>query len=58
MKLKTYLNFGGNCADIPSYQPMRSAYISLGLGSDGEADRIFAALSNGGEIFVPMPRQA
>jgi PhnB protein len=106
MKMNTYLNFGGNCAeafryyekhlggkigimmthqqapvpgqlgpewkdkvlhariaigdtelmgaDIPSYQPMRSAYISLGVDSDGEADRIFAALSDGGEIFMPI----
>ena len=106
MKMNTYLNFGGNCAeafrfyekhlggtirmmmthqqgpdpgrlgsewkdkvlhariaigdtelmgaDIPGYQPMRSVYLSLGVESDGEADRIFAALSAGGEIFMPM----
>jgi PhnB protein len=106
MKLYTYLNFGGNCAeafryyekhlggkigmlmrheenpgpsnvgpewqdkvlharisigetelmgaDVPRYQPMRSVYLSLGVQSDAEADRIFAALSDGGEIFMPM----
>ena len=41
-------------ADIPSAQPMRSAYLSLGVGSDAEAERIFAALSDGGEVFMPM----
>jgi PhnB protein len=41
-------------ADIPGAQPMRSAYLSLGVESDAEAERIFAALSDGGEIFMPM----
>src|SRR5439155_21965265 len=41
-------------ADIPSYQPMRSVYLSLGVANDGEAERIFKALSEGGEIFMPM----
>ncbi len=41
-------------ADIPSAQPMRSAYLSLGVDSDAEAERIFSALSDGGEIFMPM----
>lgn len=41
-------------ADIPSAEPMRSAYLSLGVESDAEAERIFAALSDGGEVFMPM----
>lgn len=41
-------------ADIPSAQPMRSAYLSLAVESDAEAERIFSALSDGGEIFMPM----
>ena len=41
-------------ADIPSAQPMRSAYLSLSVDSDAEAERIFAALADGGEVFMPM----
>jgi len=41
-------------ADIPNAQPMRSAYLSLDVASDAEAERIFAALSDGGEVFMPM----
>ena len=40
-------------ADIPSAEPMRSAYL-LGVESDAEAERVFAALSDGGEVFMPM----
>ena len=41
-------------ADIPNAQPMRSAYLSLNVDSDAEAERIFSALSEGGEVFMPM----
>lgn len=41
-------------ADIPNAQPMRSAYLSLGVDSDTEAERIFAALSDGGRVLMPM----
>jgi PhnB protein len=108
MKLHTYLNYGGNCAqafrfyekhlggkittmmthgeqpdakdvspdhkdailyarmgigetelmgsDVPSerFQPMRSVYLSLSVSTTGEAERIFALLSDSGEIFMPM----
>jgi PhnB protein len=108
MKLHTYLNYGGNCAqafrfyeqhlggkittiatyaqqpdasavpvdqkdlvmhariniagveimgsDVPPgrFQPMRSAYLSLTVDSNDEAERIYALLSEGGEIFMPM----
>ncbi len=108
MKLNTYLNYGGNCAqafrfyekhlggkitmmmthaqqpnaqgvppewkdailharielggtellgaDVPPdrFQPMRSAYVSLTVDSTGEAERIYALLSEGAEIFMPM----
>jgi len=108
MKMHTYLNYGGNCADafrfyekhlggkitmmmthgeqqglnsVPPelknrilharidlgdtmlmgadmppgrYQPMRSAYLSLNVDSNDEAERIHKVLSDGGEIFMPM----
>jgi PhnB protein len=41
-------------ADIPDAQPMRSAYLSLSVDSDADAERIFSALANGGEVFMPM----
>jgi PhnB protein len=41
-------------ADIPNAQPMRSAYLSLSVDTDSEAERIFTALSDGGEVFMPM----
>lgn len=107
MKLNTYLNYGGNCAeafrfyeqhlggkirmmmthgdapeakspeawkdavlharitiggtdlmgsDVPDgrWQPMRSAYLSFSVGSNEEAERIYAVLSEGGEVFMKM----
>jgi PhnB protein len=108
MKLHTYLNYGGNCAqafrfyeqhlggkitmmmthgeqpnandvppdwknavlhagieiggtellgaDVPPdrFQPMRSAYLSLTVDSVGEAESIYALLSDGGQVFMPM----
>jgi PhnB protein len=41
-------------ADIPKAQPMRSAYLTLIAGSIEEAERIYALLSAGGEVFMPM----
>jgi PhnB protein len=41
-------------ADIPGAQPMRSAYLTLIVSSTNEAERIYATLSDGGEIFMPM----
>ena len=55
--LHARMNLGGTellGADIPGYQPMRSAYLSLTVESDAEADRIFRLLSDGGQIFMPM----
>jgi PhnB protein len=43
-------------ADIPPdrFQPMRSAYLTLMLDSVEEAERIYALLTDGGEIFMKM----
>ncbi len=41
-------------ADIPGAEPMRSAYLSLTFDSAAEAERIYALLANGGEVFAKM----
>ena len=43
-------------ADVPPerFQPMRSAYLTLLLDSAKEAERVYALLSDGGEIFMKM----
>ena len=41
-------------ADIPDAQPMRSGYLTLTVDSDGQAERIFTALTQGGEVFIPL----
>jgi PhnB protein len=57
--LHARIELGGTAllgADIPPerFQPMRSAYLTLLLKSDAEAERIYALLSDQGEIFMPM----
>jgi PhnB protein len=41
-------------ADVPKAEPMRSAYLTLNTDSDTEAERIFSALSDGGQVLMPM----
>ncbi|MGO8759480.1 MAG: VOC family protein [Terracidiphilus sp.] len=41
-------------ADIPHAEPMRSAYLTLGVDSNADAERIYAALTEGGEIFMKL----
>jgi PhnB protein len=43
-------------ADIPPerFQPMRSAYLTLIVDSSAEAERIYALLADGGQIFMSM----
>jgi PhnB protein len=43
-------------ADIPNAEPMRSAYLTLRLETDEEAERIYALLSEGGQIFMKMEK--
>ena len=57
MVLHARLSVGGTelmAADIPNAQPMRSAYLSLNVDTDSEAERIFAALADGGRVLMPM----
>jgi PhnB protein len=35
-------------------QPMRSAYLALSVDSNEEAERIYNALTDGGEVFMAM----
>jgi PhnB protein len=44
-------------SDGPNVEPMRSAYLALAVDSNEEAERIYAALTEGGEIFMPMGEQ-
>jgi PhnB protein len=41
-------------ADIPNAEPMRSAYLTLRMDSDTEAERVFSALCDGGRVFMPL----
>lgn len=41
-------------ADIPHAEPMRSAYLTLSLDREEQADRIYDTLVEGGEIFMKM----
>ena len=43
-------------ADVPAdrFQPMRSAYLTLLLDSVEDAERIYALLIEGGQIFMKM----
>ena len=43
-------------ADIPNAEPMRSAYLSLSLDSEEDAERVYALLKDGGEIFMKMEK--
>jgi PhnB protein len=57
--LHARLELGGTVvlgADVPPdrFQPMRSAYLTLMLASVDEAERTYALLTEGGEIFMPM----
>ena len=43
-------------ADIPQAEPMRSAYLTLRLDRAEEAEKIYALLTDGGEIFMKMEK--
>jgi PhnB protein len=43
-------------ADVPQAEPMRSAYLTLTLDSEADAERVYALLADGGEIFMKMER--
>lgn len=41
-------------ADIPKAEPMRSAYLTLSVDTEQEAERIYSVLMQGGDIFMKM----
>lgn len=43
-------------SDVPPdrFQPMRSAYLALSADSTADAERIYALLAEGGQVFMPM----
>ena len=43
-------------ADIPQADPMRSAYLALTLDDEAEAERTYAVLVEGGEIFMKLEK--
>jgi PhnB protein len=44
----------GADVDPGRFQPMRSAYLTLTFDSTPETERVYALLSEGGEIFMPI----
>ena len=43
-------------ADIPHAEPMRSAYLTLSLDREEDAERVYGVLAAGGEIFMKMEK--
>ena len=43
-------------ADIPHAEPMRSAYLTLSLDREHDAERVYALLAADGEIFMKMEK--
>ena len=41
-------------ADIAQAEPMRSAYLALTVDSEADAERTYAVLADGGEIFMKL----
>jgi PhnB protein len=41
-------------ADVPQAEPMRSAYLTLSLDREEDAERIYGLLADGGEIFMRL----
>lgn len=55
--LHACISIGGTelwAADIPKAEPMRSAYLTLKMDNDIEAERVFSALSEAGQVLMPM----
>ena len=57
--LHAQIEIGGTVlmgADIPNAEPMRSAYLSLTLDREEDAERVYKLLTDGGDIFMKMEK--
>ncbi len=43
-------------ADIPSAEPMRSAYLTLTVDTEQEVERVYALLGDGGQVFMKLEK--
>lgn len=43
-------------ADIPGADPMRSAYLTISVDTEQDAERIYGALTDGGEVFMKLAK--
>ena len=43
-------------ADIPQAEPVRSAYLTLSFDREEDAERTYALLAEGGEVFMGMAK--
>ena len=41
-------------ADVPIAEPMRSAYLALTFDTAADAERVYALLADGGEVFAKI----
>lgn len=57
--LHAILEIGGTLvrgSDVPNAEPMRSAYLTLRLGTQEKAEQVYNLLSVDGEIFMKMEK--
>jgi PhnB protein len=55
--LHARISIGGTellAADIPGAEPLRSAYLTLRVDSDTEAERLYATLGEGGRVLMAL----
>lgn len=43
-------------ADVPTAEPVRSAYLSVTVDTPEEAERLYGRLSDAGEVFMKMEK--
>ena len=43
-------------ADVPDAEPMRSAYLTLTADTEADAERMYAVLAEGGQVFMKLAK--